>query len=99
MLLTFKSRAFANITMFGDVGTTLLDMMQFGHRVPGAIRAEDVPQALENLRAGLARLPDEPEPAGSEEEDEPTTSLRTRALPLVQLLEAAIADESAVSWE
>jgi hypothetical protein len=67
--------------------------------VPGAIRVEDVPRALENLRRGLAAVPDQPQPAGDEDDEEPTTSLHTRALPLLELLQAAIADESRVRWE
>jgi len=99
MLVTFKCSAYADITMFGDVARKMLDMMGFGNRVPGAIRVEDVPRALENLRRGLAAVPDEPQPAGAEDEDQPTTSLHTRALPLLELLQAAIADESRVRWE
>ena len=99
MLVTFRCRAYANITMFGDVAERMLEMMGFGKQVPGAISAEDVAQALQNLRHGLAALPDDPQPAGNEDDDEPSTSLRTRALPLVELLQAASADETPVSWE
>ncbi len=99
MLITFKSRAYANITMFGDVGVKMLEMMAFGTSVPGAISAADVVQALDNLKQGLNQLPDKLQAAGAEDEDQPSTSLHTRALPLLELLEAAIADESAVRWE
>ncbi len=99
MLVTFKCSAYANITMFGDVAKTMLEMMDFGSQVPGAMRAEDVPQALENLQRGLAAVPDQLQAAGDEDEDEPSASLHTRALPLLELLQAAIADESRVRWE
>ncbi len=99
MLITFKTKAYANITMFGDVGRKMLEMMGFGDSVPGAIRAEDVPRALANLRAGLAQLPEQVEPAGDADDDQPAVSLHTRAVPLIELLEAAIADETYVSWE
>jgi hypothetical protein len=99
MLITFKSRAYANITMFGDVGMKMLEMMAFGTRVPGAINAEDVVQALDNLKQELTIIPTHLQAAGAEDEDQPSTSLHTRALPLLELLEAAIADESAVRWE
>ena len=99
MLITFKSRAYANITMFGDVGLKMLEMMAFGTSVPGAISAADVAQALDNLRQGLSTVPHHLQAAGAEDEDQPSTSLHTRALPLLELLEAAIADESAVRWE
>ena len=99
MLITFKCSAYANITMFGDVAKTMLEMMGFGSDVPGAIRAEDVPQALQNLQNGLAAVPDQLQPAGDEDKDQPSTSLHTRALPLQELLQAAIADDSRVRWE
>jgi hypothetical protein len=99
MLVTFKCSAYADITMFGDVAKKLLDMMSFGNQVPGALRVEDVSKALENLRRGLATVPDQPLAAGNEDEDQPTTSLQTRALPLLELLQAAIADETRVRWE
>lgn len=44
MLITFKTKAYANITMFGDVGRRMLEMMDFGTSLPGAIREEDVPR-------------------------------------------------------
>jgi hypothetical protein len=99
MLITFKTSAYANITMFGDVGLKLLEMMNFGKAVPGAITAEDVPQALINLQQGLATIPQQPEAAGAEDDDQPSTSLHTRAVPLLELLKAATVDHNLVRWE
>ena len=99
MLFTFKTKAYANITMFGDVGRQMLEMMAFGTSVPGAINAEDVPQALENLKQALDKLPEQVEPAGDAGDDQPAVSLHTRAVPLVELLQAAVADETYVRWE
>jgi len=99
MLITFKSKAYANITMFGDVGQKMLEMMAFGNMVPGSIDAADVPRALQNLRAALAKLPSPVETDGGDDDDPPAIGLYTRALPLIELLEAAIADETYVSWE
>jgi hypothetical protein len=99
MLITFKTSAYANITMFGDVGLKLLEMMNFGKAVPGAITAEDVPQALINLQQGLATIPQQAEAAGAEDDDQPSTSLHTRAVPLLELLKAATVDHNLVHWE
>ena len=44
-------------------------------------------------------LPDQLQAAGAEDEDQPSTSLHTRAIPLLELLEASVADECAVRWE
>ena len=99
MLITFKTSAYANITMFGDVGLKMLEMMKFGKAVPGAITAEDVPQALNNLKLGLAKLPQPPEETEAEDGNEPDPSLHTRALPLLELLKAATVDHDLVRWE
>ena len=99
MLITFKSPAYADITMFGDVALKMIEMMGFGTAVPGAVSAADVEQALDNLRQGLSSVSNQLQAAGAEDEDEPSTSLHTRALPLLELLQAAIADECAVRWE
>ena len=99
MLITFKSEAYANITMFGDVGLELLKMMQFGTAVPGAIEAANVPAALDNLKQALAALPEQAEPAGEAGEDQPAVSLHARAFPLLEMLQAAIDEETYVRWE
>ena len=99
MLITFKTKSYANITMFGEIGLKLLDMMDFGVSVPGAIFAEDVPRALSNLQNRLDSVAVVVEPAGEAGDDQPAVSLHTRAVPLIELLQAAIADENIVSWE
>jgi hypothetical protein len=103
MLITFKTSAYANIIMFGDIGLELLGMMGFGKTVPSAIGVADVPQALENLQRKLDALPEQQQPvdAGSDDpaDDPSAINLHTRAVPLLELLRAAIADEKAVRWE
>jgi hypothetical protein len=99
MLITFKTSAYANITMFGDVGLKMLEMIAFGTSIPGAINAEDVPQALDNLKTALEKMPEQVEAAGDADDDQPAVSLHTRAVPLVQLLQAAVEDEAYVRWE
>lgn len=97
-MITFKSPAYASIPMLQNNAMRLLDMMGFGHAVPGAIDDAHVPEALQNLQQALQRLPplaaDE-----SDDDDQPKISLHTRALPLLELLEAAIRDETYVRWE
>jgi hypothetical protein len=99
MLITFKTKSYANIMMFGEVGLKMLEMMDFGVSVPGAIIAEDVPQALRNLQDRLESLVEVVEPAGEANEAEPAVSLHTRAVPLIELLQSAVADENIVRWE
>jgi len=74
-------------------------MMAFGSSVPGAINAEDVPTALANLKSALDKLPTQVEPAGDAGDDQPAVSVHTRAVPLVGLLQAAVADDTYIRWE
>ena len=99
MLITFKTKSYANITMFGDVAAKLLEMMGYGTSVPGAIISDDVPRALNNLRSGLESVMEVVEPVGDADDDQPSVSLHTRAVPLVELLQSAIDDENHVRWE
>lgn len=103
MLVTFTTKAYADITMFGDVALALLKMMGHSDTVPGAILAEDVPAALERLKRGIeaSKLADTakatPEPA--DHADEPPVGLAHRALPLIELLTAAARRKSDVMWK
>jgi len=99
MLITFKTRSYANITMFGDVGLKMLEMMAYGTSVPGAVNAEDVPTALDNLNLALGKLPQQVQAAGDADNDQPAVSLHTRAVPLIELLQAAVDEQDYVRWE
>ncbi|WP_127474796.1 DUF1840 domain-containing protein [Sulfurivermis fontis] len=103
MLVTFHSRAYADITLFGDVAKTLLKMMGHSGTVPGALLAEDIPAALTRLRAALAaKQQAHDEDKGDEEEDEEKEAkppLDVRALPLVELLEASARRGCDVMWD
>lgn len=102
MLVTFTTKAYADITMFGDVAVTLLKMMGHSGTVPGAIVAADVPAALDRLRRAIDT--DKGAPAGRPEappgdDDDPPVSLARRALPLLELLAAAAARKADVMWK
>ena len=104
MLVTFKTQAHANITMFGEVAVTLLKLMGHSGTVPGALLAEDVPAALERLQAAVAESPEAPldpsaSPGTSDDSEQPHVSLAHRALPLIELLKDAAAAGKNVMWE
>jgi hypothetical protein len=103
MLITFKTPVHADITMFGDVAKALIKMMGHSGTVPGAILADDVPMALENLRAAVKHTPDAPLNPHRDDNDETppseSVSLSHRALPLLELLEAAAREGKNVMWD
>jgi hypothetical protein len=114
MLVRFHSKASGNVTMFGDVAAELLRLMGMSGMVPGAVLAPDVPEALRRLAQAVASaegacIPQAARPKNgrddNDEDDEkddpeiPRVNLRTRAYPLVKLLEAAAAEKCDVIWE
>jgi hypothetical protein len=101
MLITFHTKAYADITLFGQVALTLLRLMGHSGTVPGAILAEDVPEALARLKAAAAANPDAPAPgpATGEDAEEAPVSLSHRAFPLIELLEAAARGRCNVMWD
>ena len=106
MLVTFRTKAYSNITMFGDIAKQLLVLMGHSGTIPSAINAEDVPAALARLEAAVAQrkaaeASDPPE--GERERDDydapRKVSLSTRSVPLLELLRAAAANKAGVSWD
>ena len=97
MIITFKSKAHADVVMLGDVARELIRLMGKSDALPSALAAGDIPRALSRLEAGLAELA-QPEPDDDEDEDDKVL-LHTRALPLIDMLNAASAADVPVMWE
>lgn len=99
MLVTFKTDA-GNITMFEKDALNILKMMGHSATIPGAILAEEVPDALKRLKNALDA---EKHSASTDAEDmetekEPTVSMAHRGFPLADLLTLAIQKNSDLMW-
>ena len=99
MLVTFTTKNYADITMFGDVAKTLLKMMGHSTTVPGAILAADVPAALAQLKASIDNAKDPAPAPDDDDEEEPAVSIAHRAFPLIELLDAAVKADANVMWQ
>jgi len=107
MLVTFRTSAYADITMFGTAAVSLLKLMGHSGTIPGALLAADIPDALERLQAAIAASgADNPEQAevsdsyDDKDDDEPApVPMATRAQPLLALLEAARDAGENVMWD
>ena len=99
MLVTFSTDAHADITMFGDVALAMLKKMGHSATVPGAILAEDVPAALNQLTVAIEAEKDSQPVEQQDDDDEPIVSMVHRAMPLIDLLSAAARDECNVMWK
>jgi hypothetical protein len=101
MLVTFRTKAHADITMFGNVAVDLLKLAGLTGNVPTAILAADIPAVMARLEAGLAQRHAVPadttvkaaggvrDPAKGDPDAEPAVPLGHRALPLLALLRDA----------
>ncbi|MBA3536312.1 MAG: DUF1840 domain-containing protein [Tatlockia sp.] len=98
MLVKFSCAEYENITMFGAVAKKLLTLMGHSGTVPGAIAADDIPEALSLLKKGLAKTKSSPENQQDEDEDV-SVSLQHRAIPLINMLESAAKNKKSVLWE
>ena len=105
MLVTFHTKGYANITMFGDVAKQLLELLGHSGTIPSAIKAEDVPAALARLEAALQqrRAADAADLADDDRRRDDynaprKVTLSQRAVPLLELLRAAAANKADVMW-
>ncbi len=96
MFVNFHSNATGDFTMFGEVAVSLLKKMGHSGTVPSAILPEDIPLALERLKATLDTGPAD---TTDVEGEEPIVSLSRRAYPLIKMLEASFADNCEVMWD
>lgn len=92
--------------MHGEAAVALVKAMGHSGAVPGAILAAELPVALAQLERTLESSGDNPaapiEPVHDDEdarEREPVITLRTRAVPLLDMVRTAIARNSDLMWE
>ena len=100
--------------MFGDIGKRLLTMMGHDTNTPGAIEAEDIPVALDNLEKAINDIKghefeksleedahDYPNDSESElnREKENAIGIDKRALPLIEMLKAAKKANTYIMWK
>lgn len=108
MIVKFTTR-FGHLTMLGETAVSLLRLAGHSGTVPGAILAADLPAALRDLQRGLVASGDQPSPPPVLQDDEdtdddagdrePPVTLRKRAVPLIDMIETAIARGSDLMWE
>lgn len=98
MLVTFKSGAHGEFSMFAEFAEDLLKMMGHSGTIPSALAAKDVPEALKSLKKAIEYEPGIPVHETSDDDEEPEVSISGRAFPLVEMLTAAVEDGSTVMW-
>ncbi|CAL1240861.1 conserved protein of unknown function [Candidatus Methylocalor cossyra] len=97
VLVTFESKV-GRVTLFGDVAVQLIRMMGRSGTVPSALLAADIPEALAQLRRALEAA-DTEAPQDEEDDEDARVTLRTRAFPLLRLLEDSAKHRCDVLWD
>jgi hypothetical protein len=108
MIITFRSKAGPDITMFGDVARRLLAIIGKDAGERGVVTCEQLPAAIAALKAAMdadkkARAGKSPEQLPAFEPAEngemrPYVNLASRALPLLDLFERSLRRDQPVTW-
>ncbi len=98
MLVTFSTDAFENISYFQDIAQQLLKNMGHSGTVPGAIKAHEIGAALTQLKNAVQLSPTSSNNNSTDDDAEVIISLKQRAIPLINLLEAALQKKCDVLW-
>ncbi len=106
MLVTFKSKAAAEVLMYGIHAKPILDLL--GKDVArGVITADEAGEAIRRIESEIAVRHDQEEKAanarGNDDDDAPDPrgnhiSFGTRAYPLLEMLRAANREHEFVMW-
>lgn len=104
MLVEFTSPAGAKIEMTEKMARKMIGMMGYSNVViPGAIKSEEVAQALTKLQTAVAEeaateVPDDPYDKPDSFMDIPV-SIKSRAFPLTELLQKSVKKQTYLMWE
>lgn len=103
-MIRFSSPAAGDVHMLDEHAKQILDKLGKTSGERGTISPDQIPAALESLRAAIAR--DKPQHAKPEDTDDPDerqrreqdVDLGRRAFPLIDMLERAQKKNKEVSW-
>lgn len=104
MLITFKSTAGGDVSMFEKNAREMLSLLgKHPHEPRGVITVEQLPGAIDAVLAAIAAdKAQQPNQAGNdgpaEDESEREIHLAQRAQPLLELLQVSLTERSAVTW-
>jgi Domain of unknown function (DUF1840) len=103
-VVTFRSKAYADLVMFRGIAVRLIKLMGHSGTVPGAILAEDIDAALARLENAIeaekaASAANEPRERNEDSSEPRAVSLAVRAWPLIEMLTAAAAAKCNVMWD
>lgn len=94
-MIIFKTKHHADVVMFDNVALNLVAFMGHTKTVPGALTAEEIDQAIQNLNKAISS----PSAQSGDSWDDDSVSLSHRGKPLLELLQSAKQHQEHVIWE
>lgn len=101
----FKSRETGDLVMLRPHGKRLLEILGKDADVPGVLLPDDIPRAIEAIRAAVVaeeaeqkRRAEEAEGNGEAAPEADTVSLRMRSAPFIEMLERCRKAGVEVTW-
>ncbi|MGC4395570.1 DUF1840 domain-containing protein [Hydrogenophaga sp. T2] len=101
----FKSRETGDLVMLRPHGQRLLEIIGKDPHSPGVLQPEEIPRAIERLRAAVAAEEAEQKPAADEADgdddkaaERAAVSLRMRSAPFIEMLERCLKAGVEVVW-
>jgi hypothetical protein len=108
MAITLRSQATDDLLLLNDLAKELLGRLGKDATQPGILTPEDMPAAMQTLKALPDGLPQEEGDAEADEKGHGSNAqpafadeivpLRRRAVPLVRMIEFALAENKPIVW-
>lgn len=100
MLYAFKSKAAGDVIMLGPIGDAVLRIVGKEPSDQGILQASELPDAIAAIRSAIAVAESNPAQTAVESADAESdaVTLRQRAWPLVEMMQAAHASGDAITW-
>jgi len=97
MPVIFSTPTSHQVTMFDKDAELMLKAMQTSGKIPGALFAEAIPDALEGLQNRIQLDSNDQAPAQSNDKDH--VGINTKALPLIKLMQRATDQNEKLMWD
>jgi len=99
MLIKFSVVAGPSIEMFEKEGLEMLGAMGLSGTVPSAISPEDILPAVKQLESKLNKKVGQDQKAPTNGYNDDVIDAKTRAFPLIELLNNAAKEKKSVMWD
>jgi len=98
-VIRFSSPAGEGLSMFDNEAIEMIRMMGMSGNVPGAIKAENVEQAIASLKSSTEEAPAPNQSDADEADADKKVGMSTKAFPLIGLLERTAKKGEALMWD